>query len=656
MRLKSDICYWILRSFQLFVVGVLPFSLYSEALVAQRCPEVFRPSNKILEFGLGVRQTQSETAPLGLQVITSRYKLLENAVNVMATHLLGPSLKLDQINKVARTFLSDTSIDPYYVRLARAFDYQIQIQDQNVMKSIPESGPTLLVVNHPRNGSDGIAVAAVASRIRSDVKVVMTVFLDQVPGMKENAIFLNPYPSKEAQEFNKIGMEQMVTHLKQGGLLIMFASGEVSLKKPNSPLLPVDSKWKNGAGGLLKEVSQTQVIPVFVGGEASPKFYQAREKGQGLHTASLHVGELTYNRGTKFPITFANPILGSELLVHYEYRLKDIMKYLRARSYLMSEQTLLDQKTKVSRPLQVLAKPQDPIRVFNDIQTYGKLLIADPKKSVEVHLVEGAKLTEPVWQELGLVRERSFRSVGEGSGRSLDIDTFDRYYHHVIAIDTGTNKILGAYRIGRVDQILSSIGYEGLYTSQFFSHRDLVDRYGNQMLELGRSFVDFETGPKAIIALDRLWKGITSFIAENPHYRYLVGPVSISDNYTQTSKLLMLKYLERNIDFEKAIMVQGRTALDMDHQFKDEIALIAQKTADLKELNRLVTQIEDKAIPPLLMSYDKLGAKYLAFTRDLDFNTIDGLIIVDLRDASAHAEASKHFGERWTDYLKFDQK
>lgn len=642
------------NSLRLALAGTLSasFALTSTAHAAERCEWIFyKPA--LIEMNLGVRQTGDAKMPIGLQVVNSRHQVLEDTINGLATWALRRVLKLEQINEVGRKFLADQSADPYFVKLARAFDLRYSTDQVILQKNIPAKGAAIVVLNHPRNGSDGIAVAAAISSVRPDTKVAMTLFLENVPGMSENAIFLNPYGGPKAREFNASRMEQMENHLKEGGLIVIFASGEVSIKDPNSSLKPVDKDWKLGVAKLIQAVPEAQVVPTFVGGEATKDFYKVRQKGLGLRTTIFHVRELANNIGREFPLSFAAAIPGKELLSQFDSDMRGMMQYLRARTYLLNEQTSLQKKEEgvSARVLEPVAESVDPTEVHADIAQTGQRVFSDPKKAIDIFALDGRNMSDKVWHELGIAREKSFRVVGEGTGKPMDIDAYDKHYVHIIAVDTNTNKILGAYRAGRVDQILKDVGAEGVYSGQFFNHKALLDQKGAQMLELGRSFVDFEAGSKAIVALDRLWKGVTSYIAMNPHYRYLIGPVSISNAYSTTSKLLMLKYLEKSMDKEMAQVISGKTPIEFQSQFQAEINLVASKTTDLKDLNRIVNELDGQSIPPLLISYGKLGAKYLAFDRDKSFNTVDGLIIVDLISKEAEAEAAKHFGDNWAGYL-----
>src|SRR5262249_43282571 len=93
-------------------------------------------------------------------------------------------------------------------------------------------------------------------------------------------------------------------------------------------------------------------------------------------------------------------------------------------------------------------------------------------------------------REIGRLREIAFRAVGEGTGRRLDLDAFDRSYLHLFAWDGDRKQIVGAYRIGRTDRIVTDVGVDGLYTRTLFKYDErLLRRLGAPALELGRSFV-----------------------------------------------------------------------------------------------------------------------------------------------------------------------
>src|SRR5262249_7259555 len=166
--------------------------------------------------------------------------------------------------------------------------------------------------------------------------------------------------------------------------------------------------------------------------------------------------------------------------------------------------------------------------------------------SCRVHVFLAAATSIPsALRELGRLREVTFRGVGEGTGRDIDLDEFDQHYLHLFTWDRKREQIGGAYRIGQTDRIVATRGVSGLYTRKLFRYDEqLIDRMA-PALELGRSFVRVEY-QKNYGALMVLWKGIGQFVARNPQYGVLFGPVSVSARYSDCSHDLLKAFLQRN--------------------------------------------------------------------------------------------------------------
>jgi putative hemolysin len=234
--------------------------------------------------------------------------------------------------------------------------------------------------------------------------------------------------------------------------------------------------------------------------------------------------------------------------------------------------------------------------------------------------------------EIGRLREITFRGVGEGTGLERDLDKYDEYYLHLFLWNRKTSEIVGAYRIGQVDQILRAKGVHGIYSRSLFRyHGDFIHKMGS-CLEMGRSFVVPEY-QKSLSALMMLWKGIGAYVAANPWYKVLFGPVSISSDYSEVSRQLMAGCLSmNNSDSVLQDLVQPTTPLKPGKgRFWNQTDLLG--LTDFEKLSSLVQQIEkdNKGIPILLKQYLKLRGELAAFNVDPDFNNaLDGLIIVDL--------------------------
>lgn len=250
-------------------------------------------------------------------------------------------------------------------------------------------------------------------------------------------------------------------------------------------------------------------------------------------------------------------------------------------------------------------------------------------------------------QEIGRLRELTFRAVGEGTGRGSDIDLFDAFYRHLFVWDAHAACIVGAYRLGLVDEILARHGKRGLYTYSLFKYRARMLDSLPPAIELGRSFVRAEY-QRSFAPLLLLWAGIGRFIERSPQYAVLFGPVSISARYAPASRRLLVEYLSAHrADRGLAREVRPRRPFRAGAPPPASGARIAAP-GSVEELSRRIAEIEPdgKGVPVLLRHYLELGGKLLGFNLDPDFSdTLDGLILVDLRDVD-EAVMVRYMGKR----------
>jgi putative hemolysin len=262
--------------------------------------------------------------------------------------------------------------------------------------------------------------------------------------------------------------------------------------------------------------------------------------------------------------------------------------------------------------------------------------------------VHSARAGQIPWclQEIGRLRELTFRAAGEGTGKASDIDLFDTYYLHLFVWDAKAEAIVGAYRVGLADEILARYGKGGLYTQSLFKYGPRVLRCLNPAIELGRSFVRAEY-QRSFAPLLLLWRGIGRFVARSPRYAVLFGPVSISNSYEPLSRRLIVDYLKANsIEAGLARYVKPRRPFRA-RRLADRDDAELSGLADIEDLSRAIEQIEPdrKGVPILLKHYLKLGGRLLGFNTDDQFgDALDGLIMVDLR-ASDPRMLARYMGE-----------
>ncbi len=279
-----------------------------------------------------------------------------------------------------------------------------------------------------------------------------------------------------------------------------------------------------------------------------------------------------------------------------------------------------------------VAAAQDAAAMRREVESLREDRLLVGSGQYQVFVAEASEIPK-VLLEIGRLREITFRKVGEGTGRPLDLDRFDRHYEHLFAWNQETGELIGAYRIAKSDSVIERMGTHGLYTNTLFHLQPEFYENIRPALELGRSFVRPEY-QKGYLPLLLLWKGLGHYVALNPRYRTLFGPVSISKDYNPSSRALIVSFLKsRHCDTLLAGSVKPRKKFEVRGARECDPCNFSSLLANLDELSEVVADLEadGKGIPILLQQYLNLGGQILDFSVDRKFsNVLDGLIVVDL--------------------------
>ena len=237
-------------------------------------------------------------------------------------------------------------------------------------------------------------------------------------------------------------------------------------------------------------------------------------------------------------------------------------------------------------------------------------------------------------QEVGRLREVTFREAGEGTGKQCDLDEFDRHYWHLLLWNQSKDELAGAYRAGNTAGILAEHGVDGLYTNTLFRYSERFFAKMGPALELGRSFVRSEY-QRQYAPLLLLWKAIARFVALRPEMPVLFGAVSVSNSYNRASRELIYSFFEeRKQGDELAGLVTPRRPYRPIRMGRWDCRAVCHILRDLNELSEPIADVETdgKGLPILLKQYAKVGGKLVGFNVDRKFSDVlDGLVVVDLR-------------------------
>ena len=238
-------------------------------------------------------------------------------------------------------------------------------------------------------------------------------------------------------------------------------------------------------------------------------------------------------------------------------------------------------------------------------------------------------------QEIGRLRELTFRDAGEGTGTACDLDEYDPYYHQLFLWNHETDEIVGAYRLCLMDQVVKDHGPDGLYSATLFDLKTgFIDALG-KTIELGRSFIRPEYQRK-YASLSLIWQGIGQFLSRRPEYDKLYGCVSLTADYAPISRDLMVQFLKLKCwDEDLSQLVEARQSPKISSLAQNLHSHLKDSNCRVEDVSAVVSSLEadGKGIPVLLRHYLKLNGTLLNFHVDETFNnTTVGLILVRLSD------------------------
>lgn len=509
--------------------------------------------------------------------------------------------------------------------------------DLTGLENIPPTGACVIVCNHPHGMSDGLMFGDIAMKVRNDIRIVVNEFLTCVRGMRPYEITVDVYGGDAAKHANMAGMREILRWLKGGHCLLVFPSGSAATYSRRDGRV-VDDPWQTNISTIIRKTGAT-VVPMHISGRTGIFFQAVSMVAKGLRSNFL-AREILRDGRMRHRIAIGKAVDPAMFdTFKTDQALSD---HLRLQSMLLRYGTRKEQKKgkqeKELRTSQPLAEPEPQEVLAAEIAALPQeaLCFSSPGTGLAVYAVTADQIPH-MMLEIGVRREQTFRAVGEGSGLARDLDEYDGDYVHLVMWDTRSNKLAGAYRMGRTDIIFKEKGIKGIYNSRFFRFSGKLQRTMAQGLEMGRAFVAPEY-QKMAASLDTLWMGIGHYLLLHPEYRYLYGTVSISGDYCKLSRMLILSYLKQNgMHPELAWEAKAFFPPRKDEELLSEDArLLPGGVPDARVLGSIVSRLEQdgKGLPVLLRQYLRLGGLMVSFGIDEGFGgTLDCLVVVDLATA-----------------------
>ena len=201
--------------------------------------------------------------------------------------------------------------------------------------------------------------------------------------------------------------------------------------------------------------------------------------------------------------------------------------------------------------------------------------------------------------------------------------------------DSVKNVVVGAYRMGLGYDIFKKYGIDGFYINTLFRVEPELYNMMEKTIEMGRAFVIKEYQQKPM-PLFLLWKGIVHVTLRYPEYKFLMGGVSISNQFSNFSKSLMIEFMKSHYyDPYLAQYIHPKKEYKVKLNDADKDFVFDASEADMVKFDRIIDELEPGSLrmPVLLKKYVKQNARLLAFNVDPKFNNaVDGLMYIKISD------------------------
>jgi len=306
--------------------------------------------------------------------------------------------------------------------ILEGFEIQFDIPEKD-LKRIPKSGPFITISNHPLGGIDGMILMKLLLEQREDYKIIANFLLHRLDPLRPYIMPVNPFETHKDAKSSVGGIKEAIAHLREGHGLGMFPAGEVSTYKDEK--LIVDKPWEPVAMRLIQK-AKVPVVPIYFHAKNSTFFYRLASMSDVLRTAKLP-SEMLSQKRRKINVRIGNPISVED---QSEFKdLESFTAYLRRKTYMLAN--VFEKKKLFEKIPHTLKLPKAPKKIATEMKSElmeaevencreldKRLLIS---KNYEVFLAK-REIIPNIVQELGRLREITFREIGEGTNNPVDLD------------------------------------------------------------------------------------------------------------------------------------------------------------------------------------------------------------------------------------------
>ena len=173
---------------------------------------------------------------------------------------------------------------PFWPKAVRQMGIRIDTPPEEIAR-IPATGPVVVVANHPHGLVDGMIMAEMVNRVRSDFRILTRSLLTGIPEVEE---FMIPVPFPHEANARELGLQMRnltMEHLKRGGVIILFPAGKVAMSEGFfGPA--VESEWNVFTHKIIQRSGAT-IVPMHFTGQNSRAFLIANKLSDTLRQGLL---------------------------------------------------------------------------------------------------------------------------------------------------------------------------------------------------------------------------------------------------------------------------------------------------------------------------------------------------------------------------------
>jgi len=186
----------------------------------------------------------------------------------MLSYFVKKISKIDYIKDLYRKNYDELKrTHNFWAKVIEYFNIKYTVKS---IENIPREGPVIIVCNHPFGLLDGLIISALIANIRQDYKILINEEITQIDLIEK---YLLPIKFSEIigdVKENIKSKKRAINYINDGGLLILFPSGEVATSRFIFDE-PKERQWKPLVGSIIKK-TECKIVPIYFKGKNSLLF------------------------------------------------------------------------------------------------------------------------------------------------------------------------------------------------------------------------------------------------------------------------------------------------------------------------------------------------------------------------------------------------